>query len=293
MCKKHDTPCLNCGKPFRPIKGKASIYCSQSCYWEYMRTTDAYKRGSIHKPTCCHCGEIAEGRAPSRNRSGKRCTKVFCSRDCYDASRAEAIKQRRKPCEHCGKSFDPGGEKSKRKYCSHDCRVNSKRGQPKHCVNCGCWFSAVKTIMRPHGMTIISVNGTKTCSPECHNQWIRNNPTRKKKISKAFTAEKHPNWQGGTHKMGSRGPGWQKIAERCRALHGRKCKQCGMTEDESVARNWGRLQVNHIIPFHQWINKRKANAQSNLEALCKSCHTKTDWKWRKENPVQQVMNLFE
>ena len=30
-----------------------------------------------------------------------------------------------------------------------------------------------------------------------------------------------------------------------------------------------------------------------LEALCKSCHTKTDWKWRKENQVQLSLDIFK
>jgi 5-methylcytosine-specific restriction endonuclease McrA len=120
----------------------------------------------------------------------------------------------------------------------------------------------------------------------------KSDKARKEKISIAFRASNHPNWQGGSHYGKTRGPGWTRIAERCRELHNRTCKHCGMTEKESKAKGWWRLQVNHIIPFHQWRNKEAANKQSNLEALCKSCHTKADWKWRKENAVQMTLAIF-
>lgn len=71
------------------------------------------------------------------------------------------------------------------------------------------------------------------------------------------------------------------------AKAGRVCQKCGMTEKD----NGRRLDVNHIIPFHQWANKSKANQQSNLEALCRSCHMITEWEWKKSNQVQMTLNL--
>lgn len=288
MCAKHYGNCPACKQDFSAPKA-SQVYCSRSCKNGHPSKNDSERH------YCLACGIMVVGRKMGKSRTGKECDKIFCSRACYDSVRTKAIKERMKPCLTCMKPIDVFrfGEGYESKYCSHDCRVADKKGKPINCVNCGCLFSAVKTIMRPSGMTIISVNGAKTCSPECHNLWIRNNQGRKDKISKAFSGDKHPNWNGGTHRIGGRGQGWQKIAEKCRELHNRKCKHCGMTEEESIAKNWGRLQVNHIHPFHQMQNKRKANAQSNLEALCKSCHTTADWKWKRENPVQQIMNLFE
>jgi hypothetical protein len=64
-----------------------------------------------------------------------------------------------------------------------------------------------------------------------------------------------------------------------------------MTEAEHLERFSMGLNVNHKTPFHQHTNKTTANRLSNLEALCKSCHTKEDWKWRKTHPIQLGMDL--
>jgi len=127
----------------------------------------------------------------------------------------------------------------------------------------------------------------KTCSSECVSYLMKTDEERKLKT--AHHKENHPNWKGGSSRSGGRGAGWLKIAEKCRDLHGRVCKICGKTEEE----NGRKLDVNHIIPFHQHKNKTQANKQSNLEALCKACHTAADWKWRKENPTQYLLNIFD
>lgn len=97
----------------------------------------------------------------------------------------------------------------------------------------------------------------------------------------------HPNWQGGGKRRGYRGSGWQRIAESVRVMAGRKCEHCGLDESD----NGRRLDVNHIVPFHQSKNKSQANKTSNLEALCRSCHMLADAKWRKENPIQVVIDF--
>ncbi|NID14378.1 HNH endonuclease [Luteibacter yeojuensis] len=72
---------------------------------------------------------------------------------------------------------------------------------------------------------------------------------------------------------------------------GRCCEHCHMSEAEHQEKFKMRLNVNHKEPFHQHANKSLANRLSNLEALCKSCHTRADWKWRKEHPMQAVLNF--
>lgn len=289
MAKKQCT-CTICGSQFEFKARKANLYCGMPCYRVAQRRGD-YKRGSKLAGECTHCGAIVRGKDMSRCRDGRKADNLFCDRACYDKHRAEIRAALRKPCAHCGEEFQPYSPTTK--YCSWGCRVDAKRAKPTHCVNCGCWFTAMKAIRRKTRVDFITVNNGKTCSDNCLREWASRNPDRREKISKAFRADKHPNWQGGSHYGGTRGPGWQRIAEKCREQHGRKCKHCGMTETESKERGWGRLQVNHIVPFHQWQNKRKANAQSNLEALCKSCHSKADWKWRKENSVQMSLPIFK
>jgi len=157
------------------------------------------------------------------------------------------------------------------------------------CVVCGAYFTAIKWNKRKFGFGLSRDKTRKVCSPECHHMFYRIDEERKRKISESERGEKHHNWRGGTHRMGGRGAGWTVIAEKVRKRAGYKCEHCGKAQDECGRK----LDVNHIEPFHQSRNKTHANRLSNLEALCKSCHMKTEWKWRKENPVQSVLNLFE
>lgn len=281
----HFPQCPGCKQHFSAPKAK-QVYCSRSC------RTGKPSEFDSPKYDCAECGVMVVGRKLQKKRTGGDADRMFCSRDCYDTQRAREIENRRKACRHCGAGFDPGADE-RLVYCSHTCRVDHKRATPRGCVSCGYEFIPIK-YRRSDGRTqIITCNAGKTCSAGCQVEWIKTNPERIRKISEAFTGPKHPNWQGGTHRLGNRGPGWQKIAEECRERHGRKCKHCSMPEEESIRRGWGRLQVNHIVPFHQQLNKERANKQSNLEALCKSCHTKADWEWRKSNPVQCSLDIFE
>ena len=285
MCEKHLITCVVCNKEFKPVKGKANKYCNMECYRVAQRRGDytGIKGGTKHKYNCKICDKPVEGRMKAKRRNGETVDHIFCSRKCYLVHH----KQKQGSCAYCGGKTI----RDTYKYCSHECRVEDKKPKPKNCVNCGCLFSAVKP-QKNRGKWYVRVNTAQTCSDNCLNEFYRTDKARKEKISKAFRKEKHPNWQGGSHYGSTRGAGWNRIAEKCRELHSRTCKHCGMTETESLEKGWGRLQVNHIIPFHQWQRKEQANKQSNLEALCKSCHTKADWKWRKENHVQMSLDIF-
>lgn len=239
---------------------------------------------------CANCGKHTD-RKPTKNRAGQLCEFVYCNRACYDAHRKSIWLSKSNPCLHCGKSYDNADDAySKNKFCSTHCRVEFKKPKPVNCIQCGVLFSAIKVLKKKDGsFRYARVNGQKTCSRTCLAEFFKSDKSRKEKISKAFTGGLHPNWLGGSSREDFRGSGWQRIAEKCRELHGRKCKRCGMTELE----NGRKLDVNHIIPFHQHRNKTQANKQSNLEALCRSCHTKTDWEYRKNNQMQICLDIFD
>ena len=282
MCKSDNSTCEQCGKIFRVKNaGKANKYCSIGCYRDFQKSGKYKARHSKRKHHCSNCGEVIVNRSPSHGSEN-----IFCNRDCYNSHYRNAVKE----CEGCGSQFRPSSRLSK--YCCNDCRLLAEKPEPVKCISCGVVFSAIQ-IRRGAEKWYVRMSKRKTCSAECLSMFHKSDKARKEKISIAFRASNHPNWQGGSHYAGTRGPGWERIAERCRELHNRTCKHCGMTENDSKARGWGRLQVNHIVPFHQWQNKEAANRQSNLEALCKSCHSKADWKWRKENPVQMTLNIFK
>lgn len=247
--------------------------------------------------TCTNCNAAVKGRQPAVRRNGETCTKIFCNRACYDEHRRNLVAARAKPCSYCGKLAHVVGGKGKASqrdhYCNAICWKADKKAKPKSCLNCKTVFTPIKWHKEYGGF--VSYNAGKTCSAECHNLWIRNNQARKEKISAAFQADKHPNWQGGTHRSSGRGPGWQKIRREVIRRAGNKCEHCGLTAEAMLEKYKCSFHINHIVPFHQHGGTTaQANRLSNLEALCRSCHTKADWKWRKENPVQlYMMGLFD
>lgn len=215
---------------------------------------------------CLHCGKLFTG-----IKDGKGNPPKFCNRSCYDNHRTES----RNLCLNCGERVKGGGAVGGYKYCSHKCKVEHKKPQPRPCVNCKTVFTPIKfhTGLKRY----IAYNAGKTCSAKCQNQWIRNNPERKRKISIAFTGKNHPAWEGGKTALNvttHRGSRWNEIAEKARARDGYVCQCCGKTQEE----NGRKLDVHHKVKYHDINDSVKANRLSNLVTLCKSCHKKEDGK---------------
>jgi hypothetical protein len=279
MATQHFTQCKVCSKEFKEIKGKSNKFCSLDCYRISQRSGD-YKRGhkaTTFKTSCGFCGLLVY-------------SKQYCNRDCYDKARAKAILDRRVECKVCKTLCQPSYEYPN-SFCSVECLASHKKAKPKNCVNCKCLFTPVK--LNAGANRMISHNSGKTCSAKCQIEWIKNNPKRKEKISLKFRGALHPNWQGGSHVMASRGHGWARLRDSIKSRDGYKCLHCGMTDAECKEKYKCSLNVNHIRPFHQFGgNTKLANKPSNLESLCKSCHTKADAKWRRENAVQYSLGAM-
>lgn len=279
--------CIICEKSFRHHKGKSGKFCCIACYRVAQRA-GSYKHGpkpTTYRAPCANCGEeVIKSR--SRKRNGQKSDKLFCNRDCYDAHRRAIIEARVSTCPRCKEVFKVPGGKQSRIYCSEVCWKAEKKAKPTNCVNCGCLFTALK--FNHKRREYVSANNYKTCSEACNRAWWSNNQVRKDKISAAFTGEKHPHWQGGSHSLSGRGVGWQKARLEARKRAGFKCQTCGMSEADHLAKHRQTLHVNHKIPYHQHTSGNP-NRPSNLEALCVSCHMKADWKWRRENPVQMTL----
>lgn len=227
-------------------------------------------------------------RTPARDRSGDACKNVFCNRACYDAFR-EAIWRSGRTCLSCGASIDAPA-RAAAKYCSLACRVEHRKPQPRPCVNCGCVFTPVKP-MRRGGDRVewIAHDGGKTCSRACQIAWISNNEERKDKIGRAFAGRLHPNWQGGKSLLNNasyRGQNWAKQRERAIRRDGGICADCGVTRDECREKFGRDMDVDHIVPFHNFGNSRKANRLGNLLSRCASCHRKAE---AKRHGVQMVL----
>lgn len=154
-----------------------------------------------------------------------------------------------------------------------------KKPPPTNCLNCGCLFSGLK-YHKSRGR-YSAYGAAKTCSYKCQIDWISNNEERKAKISAAFSGDKHPNWQGGKARINSisrRGTGWQKARRSALKRDGFSCRECGCTNEQSVERFGRGLDVDHVIPFHNFTNSQKANRLSNLVTRCASCHRKDEAK---------------
>lgn len=218
---------------------------------------------------CRLCGKPV-ARARSRRRNGKAADNIFCDRKCYDDYRSRAVRSRDKRCRRCSAVFAPYSKTSA--YCSDDCWKADRKAKPRNCLSCKCLFTPVKR--HPRAGRMISHNAGKTCSPKCENDWIRNNPERKRKIGDAFRGHLHPNWQGGKsliNDVSNRGPNWSR--QRAAAIRRDKaCIDCGISNDDCVAKFGRSLDVDHVVPYHNFSSYRKANALSNLECRCASCH---------------------
>ena len=281
--------CLACGKEFSHSPTKAGKFCCVACYRAHQRNGE-YKRGpepSTARTPCAHCGAAVVG-VLSKKRNGERSDLRFCNRACYDAYRAKIIANRSIDCIHCGAFFSPSAHRAG-KYCSDACRIAHRKAKPKLCVNCKCLFTPVK--LMPSRNKYVSHNSGKTCSAECQNQWTRNDPERKRKIGIAFSGHLHPNWQGGKSLMNNtsnRGPNWKTQRKAALARDKYMCVDCGITESACIEKFGRSLDVDHIAPFHNFNSYKKANALSNLECRCPSCHKKEE---SKRGMVQMVLPM--
>lgn len=281
--------CSTCGKAFNGSKHKPNKFCSKECYRTAQRN-GLYKHGhrqTTFRSSCAHCGNMVIG-STSTKRNGEKSDVLFCNRTCYDSYRRKIVESRNVKCKNCGNEFETLASSVKRVFCSVECKNQYKRAKPKHCVNCKCLFTPVKM----HGSgKYISHNAGKTCSAYCHNQWIRNDPERKRKIGDAFRGSNHPNWQGGKsllNNTSNRGPNWKKQRESALKRDKFACVDCGISNDDCIAKFGRGLDVDHITPFHNFSSYKKANALSNLACRCAACHKIEE---SKRGMVQMVLPM--
>lgn len=279
--------CQQCGEEFKGNNAKEKKFCNMDCYRAFQKS-GKYKieKGRKWFNYCHVCGDFV-GRRPAEDRNGNLCDKVFCSRACYLKHHDINVSQVEVACSGCGKVFKVVKQRSKQdqKFCSIACR--RKTEVDSKCKVCGVEFTGIqiRRNLKFGAVNIIRVR-RNTCSPECLSEFYKKDQSRKDKISVAFTGPKHPNWAGGSHRLANRGCGWVKIAEKVRKRAKSRCECCGIHEDETGRR----LDVHHKIRYHQFSDKNKANRLTNLEALCKKCHTTKDWDWRKNNAIQIPIN---
>lgn len=269
--------CEVCGAGFEPRRWKANRYCGMPCY-RAAQKAGAYIGTRVRKVPCHTCGK---DHAPTRSkkRDGSPADHQFCSRACYLKRHSRRVDW---ACAGCGKAEQMTPYHAKRrKYCSHGCRVVSKRPEPINCRVCEVFFTPIQ--IRPKTGYVVFKKDRTTCSTECFSRWASEDEERKRKIGDAFTGERHPNWMGGRSAIrhNHRGRGWARIARKVRRRDGYRCTECGKSQKEEGAR----LCVHHIVPYHNFKTAREANRMSNLRSLCRSCHTRIEH----QVPVQQMV----
>jgi hypothetical protein len=144
---------------------------------------------------------------------------------------------------------------------------------PQRCTHCGAVFTPVKLMRRSSGLRYVAHSSGKTCSPAC--QYGR---ARSADASRGLKREMNPNWKGGTshQDLGHRGPNWAKQRSKALKRDGYACVDCSISE-EDCCRQFGRsLDVDHVVPFHNFSSYVKANVLSNLACRCASCHRKAE-----------------
>lgn len=274
MCESIIASCKTCGNSFHPSKYKSSKFCSVACYRVAQRAGD-YVRGQKQAGLCGHCSAPVFGRSKSIGRNGIECENIYCSVACYRAAEKQTAELRRVECGHCKKSFVRNWQGGKApKYCSMECRIEHDKPSATKCASCLVEFSAISP-RKDGSRWYVRVNGRKTCSKECLSAFYKGDQSRKDKIGAAFRGEKHPNWQGGKslwNTIHGRGFDWK--SQRVLALNrdGNKCVKCGMSAGQCLQAYGRTLDVDHIIPFHNFNSYKKANALSNLQSVCASCH---------------------
>lgn len=293
---KQDYICLTCNTQFKPTNPKKpNKFCCMACYRVYQKTpayTTDYNRPSRTdlKPVPCANCEKKVVRNPSTKRNGEKADKVYCNRKCYNEHRTKLQQVVVAQCRYCDSDIQASNQG--KVYCSIVCRNKDVKPDPRPCTVCKVVFNPVKYHKNEDRYSLD--DSLKICSNECLREFYRTDQSRKDKISNAFSGSKHPNWQGGISGSSTnfRGGEWQRLRKKVMSRDGYKCQHCGISKDEQLKRHNRMFSVNHIVPFHQLSgNTVAANKMSNLETLCDSCHTKADWAYRRENPMQGVLNF--
>ena len=272
--------CEICGKEFDEKPRKTNRFCSVECYHTAMRK-GLYKYVTdsriIHRYKCSYCGADVIG-SKRKKRNGEDADHIFCNRDCYDKYRRLNSERN---CKYCGKIFIAIRDKKNAQFCNDTCRRAYFAQQTlTPCVICGQMF--YPWVYEPSRDTILLDISVKTCSSKCRKKYHEQQElVRRDKISKAFTGEKHPNWEGGTTCY--RGENWHRQRRLCLIRDNYTCQKCGLKKHKTKD-NCKRIEVHHKIPYLFFNGDyEKANDLSNLITLCHKCHAEEEWKFRKEN----------
>lgn len=161
--------------------------------------------------------------------------------------------KKQRVCKQCGVSFPD--RRNDDKFCCMACYALWQTGRPRPdknrkvtvpCWTCGTLIARMPSALAAHNF----------CGRECYRTW---------RLSGVFSKENNPTWRGGNADY--RGPNWQQQRKKALERDGYACVTCGRQDQ---------LTVNHKMPFRLFASYIDANQLTNLETLCRGCHSKAD-----------------
>ncbi len=258
--------CLQCGEDFKihfcRLKKGERKFCSKKCFYLSLEK-------KISK-ICKYCEKEFE--VPIFRNKAK-----YCSRKCADSA-GRKRKRIMKICKYCDKEFEviPSSNKI---YCSRECVNKSKVGKfvgekspswkggmiKYKCKICEKSFFGGKNQGRSKHIF---------CSQKCYGEWL----------SKNIVGESHPNWLNGKSFEAYGIEFNNELKGQVRKRDKYKCQICDKKQRKQ------KLGVHHID------YDKENNIMRNLISLCRSCHSKTNFKrdsWQVffENEIRKIYKL--
>ena len=194
-------------------------------------------------------------------------------------------------CQTCGEEFWVWPSVIKylgAKFCSKKCYLESTK-IPENNPNWRggkieliCQWCGKKYFRNKH-----QINKSKYCCQLCHNKANGNNlkgthilEKTKQKISLSrlgvprlnFRAENASNWKGGIAKLPYRYEFNEELKNKIRKRDNYKCRICEKSQEQSLIEIRKKLDIHHID------YSKDNNLEDNLITLCRSCHSKTNFK---------------
>lgn len=262
-----------------------NFFCDNTCRGEWQSQLDkeshsAWKGGKV-VVNCAQCG--AEKRV-------KRCKveqqeRHFCDNDCYGEWCSENRRGKQSPawrggkttveCAYCGTEKELQQwelDQSERYFCDQQCQgkwwserrtgpVGDSWGPGGVAIECA-WCGDEKKVKPANAKEF----ERHFCGFRCLGEWR----------SKYRSGENHPQWNGGPTPYGEN---WtDDLKERIREQQNRRCAGCDVHEAELSQK----LDVHHIMKARVFDDELARNAESNLIALCRQCHT----EWERMAPLR-------
>ncbi len=176
-----------------------------------------------------------------------------CSPACTSVLREKKREQKKRRCRHCDKLFSliNRGTGRNQSFCSQKCHI--AHAHPDAWTELPC-DNCAKIVRRRKDWVKRGRDSHIFCDREC--------------MTKFRVGENNSSWRGGSDP--NRGKGWLKISESARHRDGYRCRRCKKTQEE----NGQKLSVDHILPWRDFADDKKANNLDNLASLCRSCHSR-------------------